>query len=190
MNPEMFNGVVTFVVGLAALAVYWLGKHSDKKNAASIIVMDIRSAEQVVISILEKGSVDYTTKNILSENNWRKYKHLFASDFSYDDFAAFNHFFDACAEISDARNTLRDIFFRNLIEKTAIAQQMVCNVNDINCQEGQTKRQTIIDKLNAETYVFDPNEPKVRAFQNLQLMGRLTNTIAFEKLKRKAGIKM
>ena len=102
MSADIINSVVTGIVGLVAFVVYWLQKREIKRNAATIVVMDIRHAEQVVQSILEKGMVDRFLKNILSENNWAKYKHLFASDLSSDDFAAFNRFFDSCVDISDA----------------------------------------------------------------------------------------
>jgi len=103
MSPDIINSIVTFLVGFVAIGVYWLTKRAERRNAATIVVMDIRHAEQVVLSILEKGIVDKSLKNILYENNWGKYKHLFATEFSYDDFAAFNRFFDACIEIAEAR---------------------------------------------------------------------------------------
>lgn len=105
MHPDYINSLVTFLVGGVALLVYWLTKINEKRNAATIILMDIRHAEQVVFSILEKGVVDNFLKNIITDNNWNKYKHLFVSEFSQDDFSAFNKFFDACIEISEARKT-------------------------------------------------------------------------------------
>ena len=107
MIENYINGIVTFGVGLVALLVYWLSKRTERKNAATVIVMDIRCAEQVVLSILEKNSIDRYAKEILIENNWSKFKHLFFSALSYDDFTAFNRFFDSCIEISDARKRMR-----------------------------------------------------------------------------------
>ena len=191
MNPEIFNSIVTLVVGLVglvALGVYWLTKRGEKQNAATIVVMDIRHAEQVVLSILEKGVVDRTLKNILSENNWAKYKHLFASEFSYDDFAAFNRFFDSCVEIADAKKRMNEVFYASLYAKTSIAQQKILDIQNISSAEAQLEKQKIIEAINAEEFVFEPKEPKERVFRSLQLMGRLSNTVAFEKLKKIGGI--
>ena len=188
MNPEIFNSIVTLVVGLVALGVYWLTKRGEKQNAATIVVMDIRHAEQVVLSILEKGVVDRTLKNILSENNWAKYKHLFASEFSYDDFAAFNRFFDSCVEIADAKKRMNEVFYASLNAKTSIAQQKILDIQNISSPEAQLEKQKIIEAINAEEFVFEPKEPKERVFRSLQLMGRLSNTVAFEKLKKIGGI--
>ncbi len=188
MSPDIINSIVTFVVGLVAFGVYWLTKRAEKRNAATIVVMDIRHAEQVVLSILEKGMVDKSLKNILSENNWGKYKHLFASKFSYDDFAAFNRFFEACVEIADARKRMGEVFYANLTAKASIAQQKILSIENLSTPEGQAKKQQIITEIDGETFAFEPQEPKNRIFQSLQLMGRLSNTVAFEKLKKIAGI--
>lgn len=188
MSPDHLNAVVTFVVGLVALAVYWLTKRAEKRNAATIVVMDIRHAEQVVLSILEKQVIDRTLKDILLENNWAKYKHLFASDFSHDDFAAFNRFFVACSEIADARRRMLEIFYSNLNAKASFAQQKILEINNLQSAEGQAKRQQIIEAINSEDFVFEPGEPRARILASLQLMGRLSNTIAFEKLKKLGGI--
>lgn len=189
MSPDHLNAAVTFIVGLIALVVYWLTKRAEKKNAATIVVMDIRHAEQVVLLILEKQMVDITIKEILSENNWAKYKHLFASDFSHDDFAAFNRFFVACTEISDARRRMFEIFYANLNAKASITQQKLIEIENPLSPEGQAKRQQIINTINTEEFVYQPNEPLNRILSSLPLMGRLSNTIAFEKLKKLGGIK-
>ena len=188
MTPEYFNSITTLVVGSVALVVYWLTKRAEKRNAATIVVMDIRHAEQVVRAVLEKGAIDRTVGTILSENNWGKYKHLFASDFSYDDFAAFNRFFDACVEIADARVRMNEVFYANLSAKASIAQQKIFSLENPSSPDGEQAKQAVIAQLNGEHFVFDPDEPKARILRSLQLVGRLSNTVAFEKLKRAAGI--
>lgn len=185
---EYINSLVTLAVGGVALIVYWLGKKNEKRNAAIIIVMDIRHAESVVVSILEKGMVDRNTKDVLTENNWGKYKHLFAADFSHDDFVAFNRFFESCAEMSDARRKIKEIFYSSLVAKAEIMQDKLLNIEYIDDASYELSRQKIIEAINLEDGVFDPGEPRDRLIRHLQLMGRLSNTVAFEKLKRKASI--
>jgi hypothetical protein len=188
MNPEIFNSIVTFIVGLVAFIVYRLQKSDEKKNAATIIVMDIRHAEQVVLTILEQGGANIWTKNVLTENNWSKYKHLFVADLSYDDVTAFNRFFDSCIAISDAQIRMREIFDATLKAKASLLQEKIFSIEDLKSEEGQRKKQACIEEINHESYIFEPNEPQQRILQSLRLMGRLTNTNAFEKLKQRAGI--
>lgn len=189
MNPEYTNSIVTFIVGTVALVIYWLTKRNEKRNAATIILMDIRHAENVVLSILEKGSIDTLIKNIIVDNNWEKYKHLFALNFSQDDFSAFNRFFGACVEISEARSRMLDVFNSGLVAKAEIIQELLLKIENPSSDEGQKKRQDIINHACSESYNFDPDDPKTRIFRGMQLMGRLSNTVAFEKLKKISGVK-
>ncbi len=188
MNPEYLNAAVTLTVGLIALAVYGLTKKSERQNAAMIILMDIRHAEQVVLSILEKGLVDRTMRPILSDNNWGKYKHLFAKRFSSDDFAAFNRFFDACVEIEDARRKMVDVFYSNLHAKASNSQERLLALAEREQDAAKSSRTKLIEMIASEIYVYEPQEPRDRILKALQLVGRLSNTIAFEKLKKSSGV--
>ena len=189
LNLENFKNFVTPIVGTVALFVYWLNKRSEKRNAATIILMDIRHAEYVVQSILEKGAVDTFIKKIIAENNWSKYKHLFASDFSQDDFLAFNRFFEACVDISEARSRMLEVFNSGLRAKAEKLQELLLSIDKPESIEGKQKREELISNAHKESYAFEPDDPKQRIYKSLQLMGRLSNTIAFEKLKAISGIK-
>ena len=189
LTPDIFNGIVTLLVGSVALIVYKMQKSHEKKSAASIIAMDIRHAEQVVLSILEKGTVDLLTKDVLVENNWSKYKHLFVKDFSQDDFTSFNNFFDSCVEMSDARQRIREVFYSNLTAKAAVYQQKIFDL-DYSSPTLQADREALINILGAESLSFDPEEPKNRMFKSLKTMGNLSQSYAFSKLKKIAGMKI
>lgn len=183
MNPEYLNSFATVAVGLFAFAVYWLSKRNEERNAAAIIVMDIRHAEQVVLSLLERAAVDRSLKPILHENNWAKYKHLFATDFSYDDFAAPNRFFDSCVEIAEAKRRMNDVFYAAVNAKAALLQEQILAIVNVESPEGQEARTKLITRFDIEAHVFDPSDPKFIVMQNLNLMGRPSNSPAFAKLK-------
>ncbi|CDT34653.1 hypothetical protein VCR14J2_300173 [Vibrio coralliirubri] len=189
MDFGILNSVVTLLVGSVALVIYWLNKKNEKASAATIVVMDIRHAESVVQSILERNQIDITTKDVLSENNWSKYKHLFANDFSQDDFAAFNRFFESCVEMSDARMRLREVFYTSINAKAQVLQERIHSIENLSSPEGQQLAEQIHHDVNNGHRVFDPNEPKDRIMRNLQMMGRLSNTSSFDKLKKYSGSK-
>jgi hypothetical protein len=150
--------------------------------------MDIRHAEQVVLSIVERGSADRNLKIILHENNWAKYKHLFASRFSYDDLAALNRFFDSCVEIAEARKRMKESFFASINAKAALLQEKILTIEDLESPTGQATKNALINRFNTETYFFDPIDPKASIHQSLQLIGQPSSSPAFEKLKRIAKI--
>ncbi len=189
MDVGIVNSVVTLLVGSIAWIVYWLNKKNEKASAATIIVMDIRHAESVVQSIVEKNQIDISTKDVLSENNWSKYKHLFANDFSQDDFAAFNRFFESCVEMSDARMRLREVFYTTINAKAKILQEKIHSIENLESPEGQRKAEQLFIEISNGHRAFDPNEPKERIMRNLQMMGRLSNTSSFDKLKKYSGSK-
>lgn len=185
---SLLNVIVTLVAGITALGVYLLSKVHERKSAATILLMDIRNAESVVLTIKDKG-LDLWTKEILTDNNWDKFKHLFVGKFSNDEIAAFNRFFDSCSEMKDARTRMRDLFYATLTAKAELYQQKVYEIEDLNTPQGRQKQQLLFQNINGDFGVFDADEPKQRLLKNLELMGILSNSSGFMKLKKSAGEK-
>ncbi|HBB9946878.1 hypothetical protein JHS95_06725 [Vibrio parahaemolyticus] len=185
---SLLNVVVTFLAGVTALVVYLLSKRHERKSAATILLMDIRNAENVVLSIKDKG-LDLWTKEILTDNNWNKLKPLFVGEFSNDEITAFNRFFDSCSEMKDARSRMRDLFYATLTSKAQVYQQKLYDIDDLNSPNGMQKQQELFQNINRDFGVFDADEPKQRFLKNLELMGILSNTTGFLKLKKYAGEK-
>ena len=188
MDYQLLMNLVTPLVGLVAIYVYKVSKKDEKKSASAIITMDIRHAELVVLSIKERNVIDRHVKAILQENNWEKYKHLFVNDISSDDFVSFNRFFDSCVEIADARKRMKDVFYTSVNAKATLMQQKIFDISNLDTPEGQKEREKIMHFINVETSDFNPLDPVYIVRQNIDLMGNLTNTIAFQKLKKLAGL--
>lgn len=184
---EYLNTTVTFLVGLVALVVYRLSKRTEKRNAAVIILMDIRHAEQVASSIRETMQVDRHIKTILYENNWEKYKHLFASDFAYDDFVALNRFFDSCSEIAQARLRMQEVFYAAVKAKATIMQEKIFSSEDPEAPISPTKALKWIELINKDENFFDPEDPKRIVRKHLSLMGTPSTSLAFHQLRKTAG---
>ncbi|PTP88150.1 hypothetical protein CWO04_06970 [Vibrio splendidus] len=185
---SLLNVVVTLIAGVTALVVYLLSKRHERKGAATILLMDIRNAESVVLSIKEKG-LDLWTKEILTDNNWNTLKHLFVSEFSNDEIVSFNRFFDSCSEMKDARTRMRDLFYTTLTSKAQIYQQKVYEIEGLNTDAGRIKQQELFHNINSDFGVFNADEPQKRFLKNLEIMGILSNSTGFTKLKKYAGEK-
>lgn len=189
ISGDMLNSIVTFLVGLVAILVYWLTKKHEKRDAATVIVMDIRRAEQVVDSLLTRGVIDRSLKTILYENNWAKYKHLFVSHLSTDEFAALNRFFESCVEIAEAKQRMNDVFYTTVNAKAALLQEKILNIENPKTEKGKEERERLIKLFNEEEYVFDPQDPKTKININLNLLGRPSTGTAFGKLKKIAKLR-
>lgn len=186
---QYLNAFVTFVVGFVALVVYRMQKSAELSDASNIILMDIRHAEQAISHLLERQVIDKNIKPLLVDNNWAKYKHLFASRFSQDDFEAFNRFFFACAAVSDAHKRMSEVFYAGILAKAAYIQQQLMEVENPESEDGKLRREFIINRASKEEYLFDPNEPKTIVMSNLNALSRLSTTVAFHKLSRMAAKK-
>jgi hypothetical protein len=184
---DIANGLVTLVVGLVALLVYILQRRAERKSAAILLIMDIRHAERVITEVLQRNSFDRFMGKVQGATNWEVHKHLFASLLSTDDLVSFNKFFLACSEISEARADMRAIFMSNLNSKAQAAQGRLCSL-DPESQGYQIERAKIINVVSAESWVFDPDDPKERIVKSIQVMGRLTHTPGFIRLKKIAGM--
>lgn len=172
------------LVGLTVLVVYWLTKRGERRDAANILMMDIVRAEEVVLLVREKNMLDKAQKTILTENNWMKYRHLFISKLSYLEVVAFNRFFDACIAIDEAKKRMDTIFDAGLVAKATIVQEKIFSIQDLSTPEGQSEKQRYITQVDQETHMFIPLEPREIMIRNINSMGNLANTPAFEKLQK------
>lgn len=186
MYSQFLNAAVTFLVGITAFVVYLVQKHHEAQNAARIIIADVRHAEQVVVAILERGQIDIWSKDLLRENNWAKYKHLLARFLSSDDLVAFNRFFLAAAQMSDALQRMREVHYAALDEKARITQQELTKVIWVDDADYSKKVNEIMNRINRSDPMFQPDEPRSRYFVNLQQMGRLSTTYGFSAMKKLA----
>ena len=72
-NSSFFIGLITLIVGSVAILIYITQKIDQKRDAANIILMEIRYAEKL-IEKFSSGSVvlDFQTR-MIPTNNWYKY---------------------------------------------------------------------------------------------------------------------
>jgi hypothetical protein len=134
--------------------------------------MDIRHAEQVVLGILERG-IDIWSGDTLRDNNWSKYKQLFAQYLSADDFAAFNRFLTLAPKCRMQES--------GCVKFSMLGWTRRLGFRSENCLRKNLptdfKQEDFIAKVNAnDTFMFNPDEPRNRIMRSLQVMGRLSNT--------------
>jgi hypothetical protein len=72
-------GLITFGVGFIAIYVYLKQKRDHKRDAALLILQEIRYAEQSVRNYKTNQTYSFTEK-ILPTSNWHKNIHLFVND--------------------------------------------------------------------------------------------------------------
>ncbi len=183
MKNTMVNAVISGL-GSTALISYWYSKLGIVRDAANMLVMDIKRGEAVVRRIRELKTVEQTQNTILHVNNWMKYRHLFVSKLSYDEVVAFNSFFDDCIVIDEEKKRIDTILDAGLVAKATIIQQKIFSIEDLPDVARQEKKDKYISEVDNERHLFNPRNPYDTIFGNIDHFVPLSNTPAFNKLKK------
>ena len=82
-NSNFFGGFATILTGAVAIFLYYWERRNKKRDAAKIIVQEIRRAEDLINEYKEHNSYKFT-KKIIATNSWAKNIHYFVSDLPQD----------------------------------------------------------------------------------------------------------
>lgn len=76
--------IITLIAGGFAYVIYLKQKYDNKKDAAKIILQEIRRAEDIISDYKENGQYRFT-KKIIATNSWAKNIHYFVDDLDADE---------------------------------------------------------------------------------------------------------
>jgi hypothetical protein len=93
-------GLVTVVVGLFAIYLYYKQKRDGKREAALLILQEIRYAEQKVRNYRSYGSYSFNEK-LLPTNSWHKNINLFISNLLESELDLISKFYSSAAYLDD-----------------------------------------------------------------------------------------
>lgn len=130
---ELFEIICNFllvIAGFSAVGIYLSQKKDEKKSAATLVVMQIDSLKNKLPEITELISNNkinetgiYETLDILDDNQWNKYKHLFVGSIDITSLKIIDNFYYATSLIREqlvlAKKLQQQSFFNN--------QQMLAN---------------------------------------------------------------
>lgn len=124
---ELFSGVATILTGTVAIGIYFYQKKDAKIQAARVLLIEIRTAEERVNQIKEQiaNSSISDFPSVLMSNSWKAYSHLFVSDFDVDEMKIMNSFYDCCEVIEDFSKRNNNFFWITTEEKARVLQQML-----------------------------------------------------------------
>ncbi len=77
-------GLVTLIVGAFVYIVYLKQQQDNKRDAAKIILQEIRRAEDIISDYKENGQYKFT-KKIIATNSWAKNIHHFVGNLDADE---------------------------------------------------------------------------------------------------------
>lgn len=124
-------GVVTFIVGFLAIYLYIKQRKDKKRDSASLILQEIRYAEQQIRKYRAFGKYKLSDR-LLPTNSWNENIHLFINDLKETELDLISSFYSKAAyldivieKISDQKNTT----------------MMVAQSSSFNSQESITPQQ-------------------------------------------------
>lgn len=107
--------IITIIVGFFAYLFYIIGRADKKRDAAKLILQEIRYADQKVKNYRTYNSYNFTEK-ILPTNSWHKNINLFIRDLSESELDLISKFFSSATYLDDIIKSIADVKNKNLIQ--------------------------------------------------------------------------
>ncbi len=203
--PKLLNtypSLVTFLVGLIAFFLYTKQQQDTKKEIATIIVNEIRYAEEKIKEIkkdLNRLDHNFFPELLLPQNTWVKYQHLFIKDLDpIDEYPTVQNFYSNCSIIDSAFKFISPTSV--FVQKSDALLNGVSHIAEKLVMEGGVKnkeelkevfegRADIFASLFAENNsFFTGHVPKIEITKRLERIDPIMNTPVGDKLKKIAGL--
>jgi len=166
-------GVVTFLVGFIAIYLYLKQKNDRKRAAASLILQEIRYAEQLIRGYSASRTYSLYDR-VLPTNSWNDSIHLFLADLEESEIDIISRFYDKAAYVDVLITKISD--YKNAPPQTVMVPFTVPDpsATPVGVPTPQTV-QIQIDPMGTTQKILEDTSRKVEL---------VYNTPAGEKLKR------
>lgn len=189
-DSNLFVAIATLAVGGFAIWLYIRQKRDHKKDAANIILMEIRYAEQVIDRYKSSGIViGSDVEPLLPTNNWNKYNYLFINNLDRDETDAVNSFYNQCMLVDKG---LTQLSLALQLEQKSQAIHNTVSLIAKECasfDDFQTRRDLFTSLIDKDPYTFKPNAPLGAVTRSLNVIQIITTNTAGAKLKKIAHLK-
>jgi len=182
------------VTGLFAFIIYRIQKASEKRDAAIIIINEIRNAEQAIINIKNTKRIGELSI-ILPNNSWAIKKYLFVKNLDLDEYNLINDFYNKC----NMAEEYRLLYFKTLNEsviaksnemQVALIRLMEVTITDSKeVNDYEIKKEKLVKMANAETWLFEPNRPVSNLIEYINNIILVTTSSAGLKIKKIGQVK-
>lgn len=196
VNSNFFLALVTLLVGSVAISLYIFQKRARKRDAANIILMEVRYAESAIDRI-KRGETIEPLYVLLPKNNWSKYSYLFVGDLDRDEIDLINDFYNQCEMIDKSLAQLS--LSSQLDQKSNHIHREIVNIARQSSDEYSGKeeaKKNFEDRKNAflniigsDGYAFHPTEPINKIMKNLLSVQKITTSSAGNIFKKIAKLK-
>lgn len=117
-NSSFFTSFTTIIVGGFAIYLYLKQKTDHRRDAARLILQEIRYAEQQIRNFKEFGEYRLSDK-LLPTNNWNKNIHLFIKDLKETEIDLISKFYSKASYIDIVISKISDQKHESVIDTSS-----------------------------------------------------------------------
>lgn len=117
------EAVATLVSVAVVLLIYDQGIREEKRNAARILILEIKGAERALREVQRNNYIVNPLTFILPTESWSKFQHYFVKDLTNDQLIEVSEFYNSCATAQKALDRMKNVLPVANEEKIRLTQQ-------------------------------------------------------------------
>lgn len=179
-------GILTITTGLIAWLVYYHQIKLREKEAAIMLINEIRHAEKIFEQITSTGfDVQNEIVSILPTCSWNKNYKIFTHYISRDDFELLNNFFNVSHAVQKELDQWRRYYVIAREEKAREIQRILLKYeSEIESdEEYNNKKEKLINRANAEDFLFNFSKPQTYFSKYLTSLPKISGSTVMQSLR-------
>lgn len=196
--------VVLILSLVVTVIIYYKNKSDDRKARATMLYFQIKEIEKNMDYIKEYCAKDnftqlgefHKSKLVYNKNLWDENKIYLSRKINNDNYDNIEKFYSDATDMLNEQLLVKRLFLNSIENRQRISEekQYEANVSNLTDEEDRAatiakKRDEIAAAINLGTSAYVPNITNEIITRNISQFKQLTNTIAFENLKKIAKIK-
>lgn len=120
LDPNLASTLATILAAIVAFLIYRKQKSDTKRDAAKIILQEIRRAEDIISDYKQSGVYQFA-KKIVATNSWSKNLHLFVGDLDNDELDRISNLYSTGEYLDTLIKEISDYTFKKEIENLGVS---------------------------------------------------------------------
>ena len=198
-NSSFFVALTTIATAFVAWLVYQAKIKNDKIQAARVLITEIRIAEERIDQMKNKmnDTIPSDLPLIFPTKSWKKYSHLFISDFDQDELKLLNAFYDYGELAEEYAKKDNDFFWMATEERARVTVQKIAEfsceaINNDTIENKdkfiQNKRDLLSGMLDRNNTLYAPSKSVNVIKKILPSMPQITTSSCGLRLKKLAKL--
>lgn len=158
LNSNFFQSLLTLIVGFVALYVYKKQRKDEKKAAANSIFLEIQHIEGCLPKVKEavrRGTLQSLDFNVLREDSWSKYSHLFSSNFDKEEWEIITDFYTNARLLEEAIRQTNQSFQDDIEQIRINKQRILADITKETIDQAGNDGEATVEQYNRKVEVFD-----------------------------------